>query len=43
MSHSSTERGTGKIELLELNTLNEHFLYEFLMRKKHLFIWENYI
>ena len=29
------------IELLELNALNEHFSYEFLMRKKYLFIWKN--
>ena len=28
------------IELLELNTLNEHFSYKFLMRKKCLFIWK---
>ena len=26
------------IELLELITLNEHFSYEFIMRKKYLFI-----
>ena len=30
-------------ELLELNTLNEHFSYEILMRKKYLFIWKSYI
>ena len=28
------------VKLLELNTLNEHFSYEFLMRKKYLFIWK---
>ena len=28
------------IELLELNTLNEHFSCKFLMRKKYLFIWK---
>ena len=28
------------IELLELNALNEHFSYEFLMCKKYLFIWK---
>ena len=26
------------IELLELNTLNEHFSYEFLIRKKYIFV-----
>ena len=28
------------IELLELNTINEHFSYEFLMRKKYIFVWK---
>ena len=28
------------IEILELNALNEHFSYEFLMRKKYLLIWK---
>ena len=26
------------VKLLKLNTLNEHFSYEFLMRRKYLFI-----
>ena len=28
------------IKLLELNTLNEQFSYDFLKRKKYLFIWK---
>ena len=28
------------IKLLELNIINEHFSYEFLMRRKYLFIWK---
>ena len=45
VSHSSVEGGQERflIELLELNILNEHFSYEFLLHKKYLFIWKNYI
>ena len=28
------------LKLLELNTLNKHFSYEFLMRRKYFFIWK---
>ena len=42
LNHPSREvEETFLIELLELNALNEHFSYEFLMRKKYLFIWKN--
>ena len=45
VSHSSVEGGPERflIESLELNTLNENFWYEFLMRKMYLFLWKNYI
>ena len=42
LNHPSREvEETFLIELLELNALNEHFSYEFLMHKKYLFIWKN--
>ena len=39
VSHSFLDEGTDYrflIELLELNTLNEHFLYEFLILKNYI-------